>query len=284
MRAIEKYNELKAIVKRNGPGSQEVSESIKKVVIESILFLETCEKNSLISRVEDKDYFDFKDNDGNFSRAINKDLYQPDIEKINLFFDSISEQSPDIEKTLIDEVMYVAAISFSANVDILKKRRDQKTPGTFFEYFVSHVYSTILKIQPSRSIQILNTDGEDTKLHTDFTFNLGRGKKKYHLPIKTSTRERAIMLWAHQKLLDGVYGIGYFICTPVILAETKTDIRKREVTEICSPDQWRVYQRYIAQINKIYYLDIPDKYKGMSETFPFVRIAKFSELFDDLKS
>ena len=33
MRAIEKYNELKAIVKRNGPGSQEVSESIKKVVI-----------------------------------------------------------------------------------------------------------------------------------------------------------------------------------------------------------------------------------------------------------
>lgn len=50
------------------------------------------------------------------------------------------------------------------------------------------------------------------------------------------------MLWAHQKLLDGVYGIERFMGIPVLLAETKTDNKKKEVVEICLPEQWRVYQ------------------------------------------
>jgi hypothetical protein len=49
---------------------------------------------------------------------------------------------------------------------------------------------------------------------------LGDGKNRIHLPVKTSTRERVIQAWAHQRVLDGVYGVGRFKGVLVALAET----------------------------------------------------------------
>ncbi len=124
-------------------------------------------------------------------------------------------------------------------------------------------------------------------MHTDFIFDLGVKRPKFHMPVKTSSRERSIMLWAHQKLLDGVYGIQRFIGTPVLLAETKTDKSKREVVEICMPEQWRVYQLYVAQIRRIYYFDLPVAYSKLQDEFPPLVVKPFGEFFhefDDLKN
>lgn len=126
---------------------------------------------------------------------------------------------------MISQVLYTYAISFCAAIDILKNG-DQKTPGTFFEYFVGYFFSWRVNAEPQKSIQILNLDDENSKLQTDFIFNLGKNKQKFHMPVKTSTRERSIMLWAHQKLLDGVYGTGRFMGIPVLLAETKVSSKK----------------------------------------------------------
>jgi len=70
---------------------------------------------------------------------------------------------------------------------------------------------------------VLNFDDEDTNLPTDLIFDLGKGAPKYHVPVKTSTRERAIQVWAHQRVIDGVFGMSRVLGTPVLMAETKTD-------------------------------------------------------------
>ncbi len=80
-------------------------------------------------------------------------------------------------------------------------------------------------------------------------------------------------------MLDGVYGTGRFIGTPVILVETKTDQRTRNVVEICLPEQWRIYQMHIAQLRRVYYLDVPTAYLRLNEVFPPVPVRPFGDFF-----
>ena len=86
------------------------------------------------------------------------------------------------------------------------------------------------------------------------------------MPVKTSTRERVVQAWTHQRILDehmqGFKGM------MIIFAETKLDANTHEVVEICVPDQWLIYQRYLAKIDNIYYFDLPDKYLQLQKNYP----------------
>ena len=119
------------------------------------------------------------------------------------------------------------------------------------------------------------------KLPTDYIFDLGDRKPKFHVPIKTSTRERVVQVWAHQKVLDGIYGMGRFLGILVCLAETKLDLKKQEVIEICLPDQWRIYQMFIAQLKRIYYLDVPKRYEELNLIFPKIPVKQFGDFFHE---
>ena len=46
-----------------------------------------------------------------------------------------------------------------------------------------------------------------------------------------------------------VFGL---VLTALVLAETKLGQKSHEVIEICLPDQWRVYQMFIAQLWRVY--------------------------------
>jgi hypothetical protein len=136
-----------------------------------------------------------------------------------------------------------------------------------------------LGVEPTRSTDIPDYYGERVRLATDLVYDLGHGERKFHVPVKTSSRERSIMLWAHQRLLEGVYGSGTFIGAPVLLAETKTDKRRKEVVEICLPLQWRMYQRYISRIARIYYLDLPSAYRPLNSMSPPLHVKEFTQFF-----
>ena len=163
------------------------------------------------------------------------------------------------------------------------RREIKKRQEPFFEYLIGHLFSRRLGVNPTTRLPVLNIDMETT-LPTDFVFNLGKDKPKFHLPIKISTRERVIQVWAHQRVLDGVYGTGRFLGTPVILTETMTDQRKREVIEICLPEQWRIYQMHIAQLKRIYYLDVPVSYDKLNLVFPRLNVKSFGHFFFELDS
>jgi hypothetical protein len=255
---------------------------IDVIYAECLESLARFRREPLNSRVEGKQYFSF--NQGKkFSRAINQALYEADFDqwralRAGMERGDLRGLTSELTSEQITRILYTMAISFCASIDMMKKG-DQKTPGTFFEYFIAYFFTWRVGVEPTTSIQVLNVDGEDTRLRTDFVFNLGPQRRKFHMPIKTSTRERSIMLWAHQRLLDGVYGVERFMGTPVLLAETKTDKAKREVVEICLPDQWRVYQLYIAKLKRIYYLDLPAAYERLNEEFPPLRVRPFGDFF-----
>jgi hypothetical protein len=103
----------------------------------------------------------------------------------------------------------------------------------------------------------------------------------YECENLSSTRERVIQVWAHQRVLDGVYGNGRFVGLLTCLAETKLDHRTRDVIEICLPDQWRLYQLFISQLKRVYYLDVPQKYSELNTFFPKIHVKQFGEFFHE---
>ncbi|MGO9482090.1 MAG: hypothetical protein ACLP05_09970 [Candidatus Kryptoniota bacterium] len=253
---------------------------ITAIARDSVSFLKKQGHVNLRSLVPNKSYFAFSKGK-KISRAVNRDLFIDDIDAWQRFLDSINDKAiAKIEPLLANKLIYTVAISFCCFID-LTKEGDQKTPGTFFEYLIGHLFAKRLAVNPTKELEVLNLDMKTT-LPTDFIFNLGPEKPKFHLPVKTSSRERVIQVWAHQRVLDGVYGTGRFLGTPVILAETKSDKRKREVIEICLPDQWRIYQMHIAQLKRIYYLDVPTAYRKLNEVFPRIAVKSFGDFFREV--
>ena len=161
----------------------------------------------------------------------------------------------------------------------LTAEKDQKTPGTFFEAFIGHFFSLTFGVKPRKKVEVLTVEDERSTLKTDYIFDLGPGRLKFHVPVKTSTRERAIQVWTHQHMLNGVYGGGRFRGMLVALAETKVNLKTLEVTEICLPAQWAVYQRFVARMDRIYYLDIPEKYAALATKFPYISVKTLGEFF-----
>lgn len=133
-------------------------------------------------------------------------------------------------------------------------------------------------VLPRQRLEVLNLDMRSS-LPTDYIFDLGTDQPKFHVPVKISTRERVVQVWAHQRVLDGIYGTGRFMGLLVCLAETKTSASKDEVIEITLPDQWRVYQMFIAQLKRIYYLDLPQRYADLNLVYPRIRVKQFGDFF-----
>lgn len=249
----------------------------------SLNFLKRSPKVQLVSLVPGKQYFAFS-RQKKLTRAVNADLYAADLSEWESFTrNAFPGKIRRFDAERITRLVYTVAMSFCCSVDLLRVG-DQKTPGTFFEYLIAHLFAHQLQTNPKTRIQVMNLDDVEMYLPTDFTFNLGRDRPKFHLPIKTSTRERVIQVWAHQRVLDGVFGTGRFLGTPVILAETKTNKASGEVIEICLPEQWRIYQMHIAQLKRIYYLDVPATYNRLNEVFPPVPVKQFGEFFFEAES
>lgn len=273
------YEELKREVK-NGHFTPDMLKLLGYLYQESLTYLNGFPRIQLNSNVPGKRYIAYQGN-GSISRAINEELYQPsypDWETFRNLLQPGADLTGHIDPTAITRILYCMAISFCAAIGLLKEK-DQQTPGTYFQHFIATFFSWRVGVEPESFIKVQDLDQGSTVLPTDFVFNLGKNKRKFHMPIKTSSRERAVMLWAHQRLLDGVFGIEQFMGTPVLLAETKKNSKTGLVDEICLPEQWKLYQLYIARLKRIYYLDLPKPYEKLNEKFPPLIVKPFGDFF-----
>lgn len=234
-----------------------------------------CERLSLESKVVGKSYFSFESKFAR-SRPINIDLFDNgNDEAFSVFRKLLEGGRHELSSDEITRCVYVVAMTCCAGKDVSSKG-DQKTPGTIFEWLCAAIGQACFKVSPVRALQVLNLDLRGD-LPTDFVFDLGAEKPKFHLPVKTSTRERIIQVWAHQRVLDGVYGVGRFLAMPIILTETKLDAKKLEVVEICLPWQWRLYQMHIALLWNVCYLDAPRHYLELDTKFPRIGVSTIGE-------
>jgi hypothetical protein len=241
-----------------------------------------CGRRSLTSRVPNKEYFAFEaKGSGRLSRPVNAALFDAS---------SAAEGAPNVLAARVEDgrpqdlerILYTLGMSYCCAADVMK-RQDRKTPGTFFEALVGHIVARTYGANPDRQVAVLNLDMQ-TSLPTDFVFDLGREKSRLHLPIKTSTRERVIQVWAHQRVLDGVYGVNRFRGILVCIAETNFQARDNSVIEVCLPGQWALYQMFIAQLHRVYYLDVPVKYGDLATTYPFIQVKPFAAFFREAQA
>ncbi|MBR0466864.1 MAG: hypothetical protein IJJ40_05145 [Clostridia bacterium] len=276
---LQKYEALKQSIKDDAL-SERTTDCIIEAFREARLYLQGYAVLPLVYDGQGKEYFAFQNTqNGKISRAVNRSLFLSfDNTVADVFLQNVkAREITNQTSEEITKACYTIAISFCCSIDMLKDN-DQKTPGTFFEYFIGHLMAVQLNVLPSNQLDVLNMDMRAT-LPTDFIFDLGENRPKFHVPVKTSTRERVVQVWAHQRVLDGVYGAGRFLGLLSCLSETKVNHQNNVVTEICLPDQWRVYQLFIAQMKRIYYLDVPQKYDNLNRVFPPIHVKPFGDFF-----
>lgn len=256
----------------------QTSARLKSLVVACRGFLATLAPRELVSKVPGKSYFMFADTAlKKTSRPVNAALWNPDLDADTIhkvLNCDVSEMSAED----ITRAVYTLAAAYVCSTDILKQ--NQKTPGTFFEALVGHLVARALNVNPEKHIRVPTLD-MDITIPTDFVFDLGPGKNRVHLPIKLSTRERVVQVWAHQRLLDGMHGTARFKGMLVVMGETNKQL-DTSVTEVCLPKQWTAYQMYIAQLFRVYYLDLPDKYVALKNTYPFLQVRQFGEFFHEV--
>ncbi|USX25531.1 hypothetical protein NHH73_23570 [Oxalobacteraceae bacterium OTU3CINTB1] len=262
-----------------------LSASVKFAMTEISL----AERLGCVSKVAGKRYFAFERRTASetfLSRPVNEDLFSDDLVPVLALFETLENAQTHEElnaslsawdSNLLQKTLYSMAMSFCCAIDI-QKTGDKKTPGTFFEYFVAYLISRRLRVNPVRRVEI-SSRGINISLPTDFIFEPGHRLRNLHVPVKTSTRERVIQVWAHQRVIDGTLGQGRYLGTPVILTETKLDKKKMEVVEICLPEQWQIYQGHISQLSRIYYLDLPQPYMDLNTKLPPISVKPFAEFF-----
>lgn len=271
----------KALTKRSGDRihdlkSDEISKKLEALIVAGLSYLEKSEKIPLTSGVSSKSYFMFMDlNSQKTSRPVNVALYkdaisQDDIRRM------LACDVGDWTSVQITEIIYTSTMAYCCSAD-LTKTSDQKTPGTVFEMLIGHLVARVFDVNPQNQITVPTLDMTVT-LPTDFVFDLGPGNNRIHLPTKISTRERVVQVWAHQRVLDGMHGVARFKGILVAVAETNKQ-ENTSVVEVCLPNQWIAYQMYIAQMHRIYYLDTPEKYLNLKDTYPFIQVKQFGDFF-----
>lgn len=277
---LDKYERMRPVL-----GHADGTALIIDIVADCMGFLaQRTRKLPLKSVVEGKRYFAFQQLSGKtrISRPVNEELFIVDTGLLDPLLEKLMA-NPGLDWLSAEECnrfLYTVAMSFCAFNDVTSDE-DKKTPGTYFEILVGHLLALTFGVKPRNRVEVLTVEDERSTLPTDFIFDLGPRQLKFHVPVKISTRERVVQVWAHQRMLNGVYGEGRFKGVLVALAETKLDLRKLEVVEICLPDQWAVYQRFVARMDRVYYLDLPQKYAALAREFPYIPVKTLGEFFKE---
>lgn len=270
------YESLAAVVKsQDDLKGDAVASSILDTVAISLRVLKSRARVDLECDVPDKGYFCFTQGPAK-SRPVNNALFDPALAS-ELASRILKAKTERIGREDLQKALYTMAMAYCVCADLASKGGDKKTPGTFFEYLVGHLVARVFGVNPSTAIEVQSLDIKGS-LPTDFTFDLGAGRNKIHMPIKTSTRERVIQVWAHQRVIDGVFGVGRFKGVLVCLSETNSK-PGFAMTEVCLPGQWTIYQMFIAQLHRVYYLDVPAKYAELASAYPFIQVKPFAEFF-----
>ena len=172
---------------------------------------------------------------------------------------------------VVNDVLYTAIMSFALCYDIFQKT-SRKTPGTFFEVILGTIISLLLP-DYSRIKHIKISDDGET-ISTDIVFD-AIDRVKLVIPAKITTRERIVQPYAHQKILDSVFGIGKYKSVLICVSEIQRD-KDIGVNDICVPGTIALYQTHLAALTAIYYLDPPMRYldRTVCDLVPVKRLAE----------
>ena len=193
----------------------------------------------------------------NLSRPFLPTLMIDSVEEFQTRWATLEEllRSPANEDE-INKLLYTAITAFCACYDIWEDSR--KTPGTFYEVLLGSVLQLVMPgYVRTKHISI---PGTAEKVATDIVFSLPGKPGGLVVPAKITTRERVVQPYAHQRILDAVFGDGVYKSVLTCVSELQRDDKKQEVNEICVPGTIALYQKHLASLTALSYLDPPHRY------------------------
>lgn len=260
--------------------SDSAGTAVRDLVVTCLRFLDAeCSPVTLVSKVKGKDYISFARRGAKdlLSRPANVALFSADARVMADRWDDWIAGA--LQPGELAGLSYTAALAPCLAMELFD-RQNKKGPATYFECLIGHVFARSLGVNPQKRA-MLRVCGRPVRLTMDFLFDAKR-RGRLHLAVKMSTRERVVQAWSHQRILDGAYGEGTYKGIMVLFSETKLDSRSREVVEICVPDQWLTYQTLLARMERIYYFDVPRRYKELADACPGVLTIKpFADFFTE---
>lgn len=256
-------------------GGAEVANLISDMALRARQILERTERVPLNSTTG-KNYFSFRGEEQ--SRPVNEALYE-DRERefarlLRTFRAGLPREGPD---AAIRATYSIADSVFAAH-DVHQVGR--KASATFFEILIGHIVARAIGVNPRKRVRVPESGAD---LPADYVFDPGPHSRKIHLPIKTSTRERAVQAWVHQLVLERIFGAGQYRGVLVVASETKRDVRTGEVIEICVPRQLQMFQARVAEMSRVYYLDPPAVYLELANAFPRIEVRPFGAALSELR-
>lgn len=174
---------------------------------------------------------------------------------------------------LVDRALYTAITAFCVCYDLWKPG-SRKTPGTVFEVLLGSLMQ--LALPRYTRLKHIAIPGEPEHVSTDIVFMRPHNSGGIVIPAKITTRERIVQPFAHQRILDSVFGEGTFTSVLVCVSELQRD-RTSNVNEICVPGTIRLFQRHLSSLAGIYYLDPPSRYL-QTDIVSIIRIGTIGEL------
>ena len=257
------YEQVKRTCSYDIKGDDAGTAIIELVLVSLHYLLEQCSSIPLVSKVTGKEYFTFG-NEMILARPANSQLFLLDPDKLSALWNQwlLGQITGDD----FAQLSYTSALAPCLAMELFD-RQNKKGPATYFECYIGHLFAKAFNVNPIRQARLPVRDRK-VAMTMDFLFDVDATYPKIHVPVKMSTRERVVQAWAHQRLLDSAYGDDAYRGIMVLFSETKLDSRKLEVVEICVPDQWLAYQLLLARMDRIYYLDAPERYKTLANAYP----------------
>lgn len=258
--AVEELHNLQSNTVSAYKDGRCVTNSIEQIVEHCLVLLQRAELTPL-GRCDGKDYHVFGA-ETKLSRPVHLPLLIDDPQSFSTAWTAFCasghrhERRYDSAADSINRVFYTASTAFGVCYDLWKPG-SRKTPGTFFEVLLGSALEAVLS-DFVRSAHVI-LPGQTESLSTDIVFSEPDSVGGLVIPAKITTRERIVQPFAHQQILDSVFGEGRFRSVLVCVSEMQRQ-RHTGANAICVPGAIRLYQQHLAPLSGLYYIDPPDRY------------------------
>lgn len=228
-----------------------------------------------------------------FSRPTNDALFIRDADQFSDSFANVASAILERNKSSlaqigrreIDSTFYTAVVGYAACMDLA----GFGGAGTYFESVVRPAIRALTGREESGAIRLPVAGQPDEVIPIDLCFPPKQDELGPSLVVasKISTRERISQAFVHQLFLDRLKAGGYrsimTICNENNVMAPPRSTKSGRVPDLCwatdtlVPGTIAKYQRYVATMSGLYYLDPPTAYiEGKHPGLP--KIRRFSDL------
>lgn len=257
MQTMECFDTAKAIYDSGGCPIKDIGATS----VAAIAKIQSDTTNRFLDTLNSKQYNLFAAN-GKLSRPYLPSQYIASPQDFELAWNSLISAIDPIARTInlpssgINNTLYSAITAFSCCYDLWNPGA-RKTPGTFFEILLGAVLEKILPTCiRTKHISIPN---QPESISTDIVFQDPLSARSLVIPAKITTRERIVQPFAHQRILDSVFGQDTYGSVLMCVSEMQR-AGDDGANEICVPGTIRLFQNHLASMDGIYYLDPPNRY------------------------